>query len=297
MLAPARRAHAGLMSQPDPPPGLEVRVLGPLLVSHDGRSATPSAPKLRSVLAVLAVQAGQSVPLTALIRELWGDAPPASSLTTLQTYVLHLRKLLAAALCCPPAAVAGSVLITRPGGYLLAAPPGGCDVPDFERLATAGRTALAAGQDGLAAELLMRAQRLWRGPALADVRPGPVLDPQVKRLDEARLTTMEQSIEARLRLGRHHELLAELAGIMPEHRLHENLHAQFMIALHRSGRRQEALAVFQQLRATMREELGLEPCRRLHALQQGILNDDPALEVAPRTDGLALFLDQVGARA
>lgn len=295
MLAAARRAHAGPVSSV-PLPALDIRVLGPLAVSHAGRSATPSAPKLRSVLAVLALQLGQSVPLTSLIRELWGDAPPTSALTTLQTYVLHLRKLLAGALCCPPAEIAGSVLVTQPGGYLLASPPGGYDAHAYEQLASAGRAALAAGEDAQAADLLMQAHGMWRGPALADLRPGPVLDPQVKRLDEARLATLEQSIEARLRLGRHHELLAELAGILPGHRLHENLHAQFMLALHRSGRRQEALAVFQRLRATMREELGLEPSRRLHALQQAILSDDPALEVAPRADGLALFLDQVGTR-
>src|SRR5438309_2269979 len=79
-----------------------------------------------------------------------------------------------------------------------------------------------------------------RGPAFADVRTGPLLQPQVKRLTESHLTTVELGIEARLRLGRHQELLSVLSGMMAEHRLHENLHAQFMVALHRSGRRQEA---------------------------------------------------------
>jgi len=88
-------------------------------------------------------------------------------------------------------------------------------------------------------------------------------------------------------------VLSELSGMLAEHRLHENLHAQFMVALHRSGRRQEALGVFQQLRRTMADELGLEPSKRLHILQQAILADAPALDVAPRNDGLAQLLDQV----
>jgi SARP family transcriptional regulator, regulator of embCAB operon len=275
--------------------GLEIRVLGPLLVTAGDRSATPTAPKPRSVLALVLLNADQTVPLAALTRELWGDRPPASALATLQTYVLHLRKLLSAALAVPPAVVTESVLLTRPGGYLFRT---GCDDFDlhrYEQLAAAGRRGLAAGENGLAADLLTAAQELWRGSALADVRAGPLLEPQLKRLEESRLATVEQGIEARLRLGRHHELLSELSGMLAQYRLHENLHAQFMLALHRSGRRQEALQVFQQLRVTMREELGLEPCRRLHVLQQAILCDDPALEVAPRDDGLVQLLDQVGA--
>ena len=259
-------------------------------------SATPTAPKPRSVLALLLLQANQTVPVTALIQELWGHEPPASALTTLQTYVLHLRKLFSAALASPASEIAKSVLVTTPGGYLFRSISDDFDLARYERLSSEGRQALAAGQNALAAERLTQAQALWRGPALTDVRAGPLLQPQVKRLEESRLTTVEQGIEARLRLGRHQEVLSDLAGMMAEHRLHENLHAQFMVALHRSGRRQEALRVFQQLRSTMTEELGLEPSKRLHLLQQAILSDDPALEVAPRTDGLAQLLDQITVR-
>jgi DNA-binding SARP family transcriptional activator len=276
--------------------GLQIRVLGPLTLTCGENSATPTAPKPRSVLALLLLQANQTVPVSALIQELWGHEPPASALTTLQTYVLHLRKLFSAALAVPPAEIAKSVLVTTPGGYLFRSESDDFDLARYERLATEGRHALAAGQNAVAAELLLAAQDLWRGPALTDVRAGALLQPQVKRLEESRLTTVEQSIEARLRLGRHQEVLSDLAGMMAEHRLHENLHAQFMVALHRSGRRQEALRVFQQLRATMTEELGLEPSKRLHLLQQAILSDDPALEVAPRTDGLAQLLDQLTVR-
>jgi DNA-binding SARP family transcriptional activator len=167
------------------------------------------------------------------------------------------------------------------------------DLHQYEQLAAVGRRALAAGENAIAADQLTQAHQLWRGPALADVRVGQLLEPQVKRLEESRLTTLEQSVEARLRLGRHHEVLPELTGLTTEHRLHENLHAQLMVALHRSGRRQEALRVFHGLRGRLRDELGLEPSKRLHVVQHAILTDDPALDVAPRADGLAQLLDQL----
>lgn len=275
---------------------LEIRVLGSLLLNCGDVPATPTAPKSRSVLAALLLNANRTVPVPVLIEELWGDMPPASVLTTLQTYILNLRKLLGRALAVPAPRVAETVLVTRPGGYLFRSIADYFDLRDYERLAMDGRDALAAGDNTKAADLLTSAQALWRGRALADVRPGRVLEPEIRRLEESRLTTVEQSIEARLRLGRHQELLAELSGLVAEHPLHENLHAQLMLALHRSGRRQEALRVFQRLHAGLRSELGLETSRRLRVLQHAILNDDPALEVAPRGDGLAHVLDQLGSR-
>jgi SARP family transcriptional regulator, regulator of embCAB operon len=272
---------------------MRIRVLGPLVLHCGGRPATPTAPKPRSVLAVLLLHANQTVPVTSLIQELWGARVPASAKTTLQTYVLHLRKLLAEAMDVPVPETARSVLLTAPSGYVFRSTGDDFDLTTFEELAAAGRRALAAGDNNAAADLLVRAVRQWRGPALAGLRPGPILQPHVKRLEEARLVTAEQSVEARLRLGRHHEVLAELTALMTEYRLNENLHAQLMVALHRSGRRQDALRVFQQLRTAMREELGLEPSKRLHAVQQAILVDDPSLHVAPRSDGLVQLLDHI----
>jgi DNA-binding SARP family transcriptional activator len=274
---------------------MQIRVLGPLSLHFGARSATPTAPKPRNVLAALLVQANQTVPVSALIQELWGDAIPASARTTLQTYVLHLRRLLGVAAGVPAAEIARSVLLTTPSGYLFRSVHDDFDLVTYEEIAAEGRHALAVGDNGAAAELLVRAGRLWRGPTLAGLRAGPVLQPHVKRLEEARLVTAEQSVEARLRLGRHHEVLSELTALTTEYRLNESLHAQLMVALHRSGRRQDALRVFQQLRGAMREELGLEPSKRLHIVQQAILADDPALQVQPREDGLVQLLDHLTA--
>lgn len=275
---------------------MDIRVLGPLSVNCGSAPATPTAPKPRSVLAVLLLHANETVPVPDLMRELWGDEPPMSALTTLQTYILQLRKRFSLALAITPAAVASTVLATDPGGYRFHSTADDFDLPRYQRLAAEGRRELAAGNDAVAAERLLQAQALWRGPALADVPPGPLLRPRIEQLQESRLAVMEQSIEARLRMGQHQEVLSELAGLTAQYRLHENLHALFMVALHRGGRRQEALRVFQQLRARMVEDLGLEPSKQLGLLHQAILADDPRLDVSPRDDGQVLLLDRLGGR-
>jgi DNA-binding SARP family transcriptional activator len=273
---------------------MEIRVLGTFAVSCGAADVVPTAPKPRSVLALLLLQANQTVPVSDLVQELWDSEPPTSALTTLQTYILQLRKRLAHALAAPPPTIAKSVLVTVPGGYQFRTATEDFDLPQYLRLAAEGQRALVAGDDALAADLLLQAQDLWRGPALADVPAGPMLVPQVKRLQESRLATIENSIEARLRLGKHQEVLSELAGLTAEHPLGENLHALLMVALHRSGRRQEALRVFQQLRTSMVERLGLEPARQLHQLQQAILADDPLLDYAPPgNNGRLLLLERL----
>jgi SARP family transcriptional regulator, regulator of embCAB operon len=276
---------------------MEIRVLGPLSVSCGSATAVPTAPKPRSVLALLLLQANQTVPVPDLVQELWGTEPPTSALTTLQTYILQLRKRFAGALAIPPATVATTVLVTVPSGYQFRTTTEDFDLPRYLRLASAGQRALVAGDDACAADLLLQAQGLWRGQALSDVPAGPMLLPQLKRLQESRLTTIENCIEARLRLGKHQEVLSELAGLTTEHQLSENLHALLMVALHRNGRRQEALRVFQLLRSAMIETLGLEPARQLHQLQQAILTDDPRLDFAPPGDGRFALLERLSSRA
>ncbi|QES39689.1 hypothetical protein DEJ49_35880 [Streptomyces venezuelae] len=280
---------------------MDIEVLGALGVRENGRSITPTAPKPRQVLALLALHADRMVPVSALTEELWGAAPPRSARTTLQTYVLQLRELIAAALerdtlpdatgtaatgtaatgagSAPGGTGAGAgpvrsakdVLVTMPGGYLLCSGGGASDVRTFERLAGAGYRAMDAGDCAGAARQLREALALWSGTAFADVQAGPQLQMEIKRLDESRLCALDRRIEADLRLGRHRELLAELTVLVNGYRTHESLHAQYMLALHRSGRRGEALDAYQRLRTTLVQELGLEPSARLRRLQRSIL--------------------------
>ncbi|QXE33155.1 AfsR/SARP family transcriptional regulator [Streptomyces sp. GMY02] len=258
---------------------MDIDVLGALAVRENGRSITPTAPKPRQVLALLSLHADQVVPVAALIEELWAGEPPRSARTTLQTYVLQLRSLIAAALKHGPqegpARTAKEVLETLPGGYRLDSGGGTSDVREFDRLAGLGYRAMDAGDYSGAARQLREALALWSGPAFADVHGGAQLDMEIKRLEESRLCALDQRIEADLRLGRHRELLAELTVLVSRYRTHENLHGQFMLALHRSGRRGEALNVYHRLRGTLVRELGLEPSAGLRRLQRSILMAGP----------------------
>ncbi|HEX2299262.1 MAG TPA: AfsR/SARP family transcriptional regulator [Pseudonocardiaceae bacterium] len=268
---------------------VDIEVLGSLSAREHGVSVTPTAPKPRQVLALLALHADQVVQVSALIEELWEDEPPRSARTTLQTYVLQLRELIGEALAKAGEeyVTAKDVLVTLPGGYRLDTRGGFVDFREFERRAGAGYRAMDADDSSGGARRLREALSLWTGPALADVQAGSRIELEVKRLEEARLCALDQRIEADLRLGRHRELLSELTVLVNRHRMHESLHGQFMLALHRSGRRGEALSVYQRLRATLVRELGLEPSAALSRLQRSILMAQPESVTAsvPETAG------------
>ncbi|MEV5517442.1 AfsR/SARP family transcriptional regulator [Streptomyces flaveolus] len=273
---------------------MDIGVLGALEVKVRGVSITPTAPKPRQVLAMLASRVNRLVPVEVLTEELWGSCPPRSARTTLQTYVLQLRELIAAALASRPATDeqepqdtgAKDVLMTLPGGYRLVGGEGACDVREFELLAGRGYRAMDAGDFTEASTLLRQALGLWSGEAFADVRTGVQLQSEAWRLEESRLCALEQCFEAELRLGRHRELLSELTVLVNRYGTHENLHAQFMLALYRSGRRGEALHAYQRLRATLVRDLGIEPSAHVRRLQRSILMaapDAPAASVPSLT--------------
>lgn len=257
---------------------MDIQVLGPLRVREAGSAVLPTAAKPRKLLALLAVHAGELVPVSAMLEELWGERPPRTASTTLQTYILHLRALIAAAGGRAPK----DVLRTVPGGYLLDADGGAVDVVAFDRDAAAGHRALEDGDPALASALFTAALDLWSGPALVDVPGGALLSVEARRLDEARLGVRERRIEADLRLGRHHMLISELSALVARNSRHEGLHAQFMLALYRCGRPNEALAAFQRLRAGHVRELGIEPSATLRSLHHAILTSDPALAAPVR---------------
>ncbi|MET9697373.1 AfsR/SARP family transcriptional regulator [Streptomyces sp. NPDC006529] len=269
---------------------MKFRVLGPLSAEVNGGSIVPTARKPRQILTLLALYPGRVMPVPTLMEEIWGTELPQSALTTLQTYILQLRRRLGTAMGPggpggpgggPDGAGGGAkdVLATRHGGYLLQIPPECVDVFEYENLVSGGHAAFEAGDDESAAAQLRKALALWQGPALVDVRVGPILEIEVMRLEESRLVTMERRIDVDLRLGRHGELLAELAEMIARHPQHEGLHSQAMVALYRSGRQASALDVYRRLRTRLIEDLGVEPSPPLQRLHQAMLTVDPALDV------------------
>ncbi|MFE9627224.1 BTAD domain-containing putative transcriptional regulator [Streptomyces sp. NPDC006527] len=260
--------------QPGP---LSIGLLGSLSLHLNRTPVTASAPKQRQVLALLALNAGRVVTVPALIEELWGDRPPRSHATTLQTYVLQLRNALAAADSDRPGV--RQILSTRHSGYLLEGGACRTDVEMFENRVRAGRAASERGDHRRASEELRQALQLWRGPALVDIRKGSVLEIEAVSLEESRLGALERRIESDLALGRHADLLGELTRVVARNPMNENLCAYLMIALYRAGRVGRSLEAFHQLRAVLNKELGVEPCPRLQSLQAAILSGDPALDV------------------
>ncbi|CAL9667700.1 AfsR/SARP family transcriptional regulator [Streptomyces sp. Tu 3180] len=271
---------------------MNIKVLGALNAEVNGISIVPTAGKPRQVLALLALYPGRVVPVPTLMEEIWGTELPQSSLTTLQTYILQLRRMLGTAMGPDAPGSAKDVLATRYGGYLLQIPAEAVDVYRYERLVGEGRQAFEDGEDARAAALLREALELWEGPALVDVRVGPVLEIEVMRLEQSRLVARERRIDADLRLGRHVELIAELTDLIARHPQHEGLHSQAMVALYRSGRQAAALDVYRRLRQRLIDELGVEPSPQLQRMHQAMLAVDPRLDViagARRTSTFDLY--------
>jgi DNA-binding SARP family transcriptional activator len=254
---------------------IEFRILGPFEAVRDGRVLDIGGGKRRTLLAVLLIHANEVVSSDRLIDDLWGERAPSTAPKIVQGYVSQLRKVFTSA----GAGHAGGLLVTQPPGYALRLEEGQLDVDRFARLATQGRGALAGDAAGEAATVLRQALALWRGPALAEFAFEPFARDEIARLDELRLSTLEDRVDADLCLGRHEEVVAELQALVARHPLRERLVGQLMIALYRGGRQAEALQAYQTARGVLGAELGLEPGRGLQDLEQAILRQDPELEV------------------
>jgi YVTN family beta-propeller protein len=253
----------------------EFGILGPLEVSRSGRVVPLGGPRQRAVLALLLLEANRVVSMDRLAEDVWGGDPPEGWVTTVQTYIFHLRRALE-----PDRArgVAGGVLVTRNHGYLLFVNREHLDAALFQDGFTAGRAALEAGRYAEASETLRQALDLWRSPVLADLADYAFIRPEAARLDELRLAALEARIDADLALGRHDALTAELEQLVAEHPLRERLHGQLMLALYRCGRQAEALAAYRRARDLLAGELGIDPGEPLRHLHASVLAHDPALD-------------------
>ncbi|MFF3444233.1 BTAD domain-containing putative transcriptional regulator [Streptosporangium sp. NPDC002721] len=160
------------------------------------------------------------------------------------------------------------------GGYRLHVRAEDVDAYRFEEKAKRGGHELATGDVRRAASLLDEALALWRADALADVRDTPFAATAGARLDELRVTAKEDRFEAELRLGHHDKILADMTATATDHPLRERLAALRMRALHAAGRQSDALTVFDQVRTTLAEELGIDPSQNLHKTYLAILRGE-----------------------
>jgi predicted ATPase/DNA-binding SARP family transcriptional activator len=254
-------------------PRVQFGILGPLEVREDGRAIPVPGTKLRALLCLLVLDAGRVVPAERLIEGVWGDDLPANPANALQARVSQLRRLL------------GSDRIqSRPSGYLLVAGSDDIDASRFQALAAQGRAALAGGDAGQAATIMTEALALWRGSPLAELADTELGRTEAVRLEELRLSIVEDRTEAELNSGRHAELVSELQAVVSEHPLRERLRGQLMVALYRSGRQAEALRTYQEGRTTLVDELGIDPGPALQQLEAAILAQDPVLDLPAERD-------------
>src|SRR6516164_7983368 len=245
---------------------MRFRLLGPLEVWAGEDWQGIGAPKWRSVLAALLINAGQIVPVDVLINEVWGDSPPAKAGNLVSIYVLRLRRLLGD--------TDSSLLVTRAPGYLLRLAPGDTDAQVFESLVREGGRAYAAGDPERAAAQLAEALALWHGSPLADVPATTLVETEAERLAELRLDAAELRIKAELACGSHAQVIPEVRRLLADHPLREGLWLMLMQALDGAGRHAEALDAYGQARSVIAEELGVDPGAELRQFYAHLLAED-----------------------
>ncbi len=257
---------------------MKFAILSHLEVTRDGVPVDLGTPKARALLAALVLARPHAVSVDSLIAQLWGEHPPASVMTTLQAYVSGLRRALEPDR--KPRQPA-TVLLTRAPGYALDLTPRSVDADVFESVITgvdARRDSLA----GLTAESLEQvdadladALSLWRGEAYADL--GDAAAAERSRLDELRVLGEELRLEVSTALGRHTAVAAAAEALITRYPLRESLWRIRALALARCGRQADALAVIDDLRRVLDEELGLLPGPAIRELQSAILQQDSSI--------------------
>ena len=248
-------------------------ILGPLEAYDGERRLSLGGTKQRALLAMLLLHANEVVSSDRLVEALWGESASDDATKALSVALSRLRKVLEPERS--PGA-AGELLVTRPPGYLMKLDADQLDLHRFDKLVLEAR---GVDDPATSAGLLREALALWRGAPLADLAYESFGQSEIARLEESRLAALEQRIEFDLVLGHHDELVGELESLTGDYPLRERLRGQLMLALYRSGRQADALQSYQAARASLVEELGIEPSRPLRELHQAILQQDQGLDL------------------
>ncbi|MES5819631.1 BTAD domain-containing putative transcriptional regulator [Streptomyces sp. RG80] len=253
---------------------LRFGLLGPPVLFDAGTAQVLGSPKARALLAALLLEGGRTVSVESLKDALWGGAPPASAQASLHNHVTRLRRLLD-----DP-----ERLRAVPPGYLLRVEQGELDVHVFDTHVAEARAAHAGRDWAGTVRACTDALALWRGSPLSGLPAELGGYAFAQRLREARLLLLELRYDAELAVGdRLDALVLELMSLTAEHPLREAFHRQLMLALHRTGRQAEALAVHRDLRTRLLDELGVEPGAGVREAHVEVLRE--ATETSTGTEG------------
>jgi DNA-binding SARP family transcriptional activator len=266
---------------------VEIKVLGEVEAVGPCGAFAPGRARPGALLAMLAIHAGECVPVDRLVEELWSAESPARGAKRVQVNVLRLRRGLAQV---APQLDPGALVRTGSHGYSLDIDPDCLDAARFARLIARGRSELDCANPARGAATLRQALALWRGRPFGGYAYESFAAPEIRRLEELRTWGLEAWAEAELALGAHATMVPELERLVMRHPLCERLHALLMIALYRCRRQSEALAAYHRARAVLVDGLGLEPGSELRALQSAILDQCPSLEVGAGLAPLATAL-------
>lgn len=261
---------------------MDFRMLGPFEVWDDGSPISLGGRRQRAVLALLAIHAGEVLSTDRIVEEIWAEDSPPSAVRTVHSYVSRLRSSLRFG---SQTERGSDILVSRDPGYVLTIEPTWVDAVRFERGVARGAASMGAGDPEEANDELRRALALWRGTALADFAFESFATRESERLSERRLEAIELRIDTDLALVRHAQLVAELEGLVVSHPMRERFWAQLMVALYRSGRQSDALAVYGRVRRMLIDELGIEPGPELRRLERMVLEQSPELAWEPSAKG------------
>jgi DNA-binding SARP family transcriptional activator len=242
---------------------MDFNILGEMKVLADGRALCTGGPREQRILAILLVNANLVVSVDQLIDAVWDEGPPATSRSQIRNRISHLRRSWAST---------GNVIATEGCGYRIRVTGAELDAARFETAVEAGAKAMWACDPATAARLMRQGLAQWRGPSLSGV-DGEVVRAAAKRLDSRRLTVLEDCFGCELELGRHNQILDEIAALAAEQPFRERLVHHLMSALYRSGRRADALAVYRETTTLFRDELGVDPGAELQSLHEAVLRD------------------------
>ncbi|MFF9488152.1 BTAD domain-containing putative transcriptional regulator [Streptomyces sp. NPDC014676] len=250
---------------------IQFSVLGPVRAWRAGKELRLGPKQQRLILGVLLARAGRPVPLGEFVELLWDGFPPASAANAVHRYVGVLRRLLEPGL---PARSPGRWLVRQAGGYLLRVDEDCLDLLNFRTLVEQARHAVGSGDWARAVGLFTTALGLWQGRCAADLKPFVGTHPAFVMIEHEYVSVVCEAAAASLRCDRAGAVLLPLRHAVERNPLDEALLSHLLLVLAADGKQAEAMALYQETRLRLADELGVDPGTELSAAYDRVLRQE-----------------------